>query len=471
MRSLMLHEIVQALQGRSLGALPELSVRDVCTDSRHIEPESLFFAIRGDRFDGHAFVEAAIASGAVAAVVDTEEALPESLVGSGRLIVVDDTVAALGRLASWYRRTTAAQVIGVFGSNGKTTTKDLIGHVLGSRFRGRAAKASFNNSIGVALTLLSAEPADAFLVVEVGTNHPGEIAALSRMVRPDYAVVTNIAEEHLEGFGDIGGVAAEEFSFLPLMTGRAVVAISEQAVEFLPKRAAKSVRLLSYGFGADVQLRATEPVVESGLQTFAVNNRFPYRIKLLGQHNAANALAALAIAQCFRMEHEEIAKALESAEPPPMRLARRTLTTMTLINDAYNANPGSMKAAFESLAGLEASGYGRKILILGDMRELGAAASRCHESVGRDAGRSCASTIVAVGAFARHIADGAVQTAGTRKRIYSYPTLAALERKLPDLLRPGDQILLKASRGVGLEKIVPAIEAVDRAAALKESPI
>lgn len=471
MRALILHEVVEALQGKPLGELPELCVRCVCTDSRSIEPESLFIAIRGDNFDGHDFVEAALASGAVAAVVDNGDKLPKALLESGRVIGVNDSVAALGRLATWYRRTTAAQVIAVLGSNGKTTTKDLIGHVLSSRFAGHAAKASFNNAIGVSLTLLSAESSDEFLVVEIGTNHPGEIAALARMVRPDYAVVTSIAEEHLEGFGDIEGVAAEEFSFLPLMTGRAVVAISEQAAEYLPKRAAKSVRLVTYGFGADVPLRASEPVVEDGWQSFAVNNRFPYRLKLLGRHNVSNALAAVAIAQCFRMDHAEIAKALESAAAPPMRLARQTLATMTLINDAYNANPGSMKAAFESLNHLESEGYGRRILILGDMRELGDAASRCHEAVGRDAGRSCAHTIVAVGAFARHVADGAVQTAGLRKRIYAYPTLNALKRKLPDLLKPGDQILLKASRGVGLERLVPTIEAIDRAAAPKESPI
>lgn len=471
MRPLILHEVVEALQGKPLGNLPELSVRSVCTDSRAILPESLFFAIRGEKFDGHAFVEAALETGAVAAVVDRADALPRTLLESGRIIGVSDTIAALGRLATWYRRTTAAQVIAVLGSNGKTTTKDLIGHILASKFAGHAAKASFNNAIGVALTLLSAESADEFLVVEIGTNHPGEIAALARMVRPDYAVVTSIAEEHLEGFGDIEGVAAEEFSFLPLMTGRSVVAISEQAVEYLPKRAAKSVRLLTYGFGADVSLRAAEPMADDEGQTFAVNNRFPYRLKMLGRHNVMNALGAIAIAQCFRMEHADIAKALATAEPPPMRLNRRSLATMTLINDAYNANPGSMRAAFESLNHLEATGYGRRILILGDMRELGTAASRYHEAVGRDAGRSCAHTIVAVGAFARHVADGAVQTAGTRKRIYSYPTLDALEHKLPDLLKPGDQILLKASRGVGLERIVPTIEAIDRAAAPDESPI
>ncbi|HRW51903.1 MAG TPA: UDP-N-acetylmuramoyl-tripeptide--D-alanyl-D-alanine ligase [Phycisphaerae bacterium] len=471
MRSLTLHEVVEALQGRALGDMPELCVRSVCTDSRAVEPESLFFAIRGEKFDGNDYVEQALEAGAVAAVIDNGDKLPAALLESGRVIGVPDTVAALGRLASWYRRTTAAQVIAVLGSNGKTTTKNLIGHVLSSRYKGRFARASFNNAIGVALTLLSAEPNDEFLVVEIGTNHPGEVASLARMVRPDFAVVTSIAEEHLEGFGDIEGVAAEEFSFLPLMTGRSVVAISEQAVPFLPRRAAKSVRLLTYGFSADAQLMASDPSVEGEFQSFAVNNRFPYRLRLLGRHNAANSLAAIAIAQCFRMEHNEIARALESAEPPPMRLARRALTTMTLINDAYNANPGSMKAAFDALGDLEAAGYGRRILILGDMRELGAAASRCHETVGREAGRSCAHTIVAVGAFARHVADGAVQTAGTRKRIYSYPTLSALQRKLPDLLRPGDQILLKASRGVGLERIVPTIEAIDQAAAPDGSPI
>ncbi len=472
MRALTLHEITDAVRGRPSADLPDTRVDRVCTDSRAIEPGSLFFAIRGPRYDGHRFVASALDAGSAAAVVESLEDQPAALIQTGRLIVVESSVAALGRLAAWYRRTFAAQVIGVFGSNGKTTTKDLIGRVLSRRFSGRAARASFNNLIGVSLTLLSVQPSDAFVVAEIGTNHPGEIAALARMARPDYAVVTSIAEEHLEGFGDVDGVAAEEFSFLPLLTGRSIVAVSEQAAAYLPKRHNPAYRLLTYGFSEGVDLQATAPLASPEGQRFAINGRFEYRLPLIGRHNALNALAAIAIGTCFRMDHSEMAAALADAEAPPMRLARRKLSSLTLINDAYNANPGSMKAALESLDDLEAAEFGRRVVILGDMRELGAAAARCHEAVGRAAGQSCAHVIVAVGAYARHVADGAVQTAGLRKRIYAYPTLDGLARKLPDLLMPGDQVLLKASRGVGLERIVPTIEAIDRAtAAAAETPI
>jgi len=467
---LTLHEATDAMRGHWAVPPADLRVERVCTDTRAIEPDSLFFAIRGPRFDGHDFVASALENGAVGAVVESTNGIPASLVGSGRLIVVDDSVVALGRLATWYRRTVAAQVIAVFGSNGKTTTKDLIRRVLSRKFAGCAARASFNNAIGVALTLLSVQPADAFVVAEIGTNHPGEIAALARMARPDYAVVTSIAEEHLEGFGDIEGVAAEEFSFLPLMTGRSIVVVSDQAAAYLPKRHNPPYRLLTYGFDDGVDLQATVPRPLPVGQQFAVNGRFEYRLPLIGRHNAANALAAIAIGTCFRMEHRDIAGALADAEGPPMRLTRRRLGSLTLINDAYNANPGSMKSALRSLEDLEASEFGRRIVILGDMRELGVAAARCHEEVGREAGRSSATVIIGVGAFARHVADGAVSTAGTRKRIYAYPTLEALEYKLPDLLRPGDQVLLKASRGVGLERIIPSIEAIDRFMAASAEP-
>lgn len=463
MKPLILQEMAAAIGGRVYGEITGPRVTSVSTDTRTLKPESLFFAIKGENFDGHDYVTAALDKGATAVVVSGAARFDAALRTTGRLIEVDDTLLALGKLAGWYRRQFAAQVVAVLGSNGKTTTKDMIHAVLSSKRRGKAAVASFNNSIGVPMTLLEVEPADEYVVVEMGTNHPGEIAALARIVMPDMAVVTSIGEEHLEGFGDLEGVAAEEFSVLPFVQGRGFVAVSDQAAAYLPtspKDAGRSK--IVYGFDAKSDLRATDVRQDAGGSSFRVNNRFDYAIPLLGRHNVLNAMAAVAIGTRFRLEHAEIAPVLSKFRGPKMRMQGAQHGAIYLINDAYNANPSSMKAAFEAMDSLGRPG--RRILILGDMRELGDQSQRCHQKVGREAGVSTANVIIAVGAMSRVTADGATSAAGTSKRIYSFPSIEALSDRLPGLLEPGDNVLLKASRGAKLERIVPLIEKCGTAA-------
>jgi len=469
MRPLSLQEIAVALGGKVCGEIKFPRVTSVSADTRTLREGALFFAIKGDRFDGHEFVGQALKQGATAAVINADStardlpAIKEAYRDTGRLIEVGDTVVALGRLAAWYRNQFAASVIAVLGSNGKTTTKDLIAAVLGSKRRGRAAQASFNNHIGVPLTLLAVEPADEFVVVEIGTNHPGEVAALARLVRPDLAVVTSIGEEHLAQFGNLEGVAAEEFSFIPSMRGRAFVAVSDQAAAFTSKlrrgnggRLTSGCAMLTFGFDDKADLRAGDPRHDRKGQRFRVNDRFDYRLPLLGRHNTLNALAAIAIGTRFRLSHAEIADALTGVRGTAMRLQRLSIGPITVINDAYNANPDSMRAAIDAMDDMP--DLGRRVLILGDMRELGPQSDRCHRQIGEKAGRSTAQVIISVGAHARIVADGVTMTAGTTKRIYLYPSVGTLMEKLPRMLESGDIVLLKASRGVRLERIIPVIE-------------
>lgn len=460
----MLQEMSVAIGGRVYGEIGSPRVTSVSTDTRSLRPEALFIAIQGESFDGHDFVEDALARGATAAVVRDAKRYPENLRRAGLLIEVDDTLASLGRLATWYRRQIPAQVIAVFGSNGKTTTKDLIQTALSSKKRGKAAAASFNNNIGVPLTLLEVEPSDEYVVVEIGTNHPGEIAALARIAAPDMAVVTSIGEEHLEGFGDLEGVAAEEFSFLPYMQGRSFVAVSDQASAYAPNppRGTPGRSMVVYGFEERCDLRATEFRQNGDGIHFRVNGRFDYQLPSLGRHNVLNALAAIAMAQRFRLEHGDIAAALSRFKGPQMRMQAVVHGGLYLVNDAYNANPSSMRAAFDAMDSLARPG--RRVLVLGDMRELGDQSTRCHQKVGRDAGASSANVIITVGSMSRVMADGATSAAGTSKRIYPFPSIEALADKLPDLLEPGDNVLLKASRGTRLERLVPVIEKCGRAA-------
>jgi len=458
MRTLTLQEVAAAMGGRIHGQITLPTVTGVSTDSREPVEGSLFFAIIGEQFDGHAYVNDILERGAVAAVVSDLAKINARYHDGGRLIQVADSVEALGKLAQWYRKQFAASVIGVVGSNGKTTTKDMIAAVLGSKKRGRAAPASFNNAIGVPLTLLSVEPPDEFVVVEIGTNHHGEILALGRIAQPDMAVVTSIGEEHLESFGNVRSVALEEFSLIATMRGRAFIAMHEETERFVPNAVIRECATLTYGLEDGAELRATDLVADHDGQRFKVNGRFAYRIGLLGAHNVMNALAAVAIGTRFRLSHDEIAAALLDVQSPPMRMERSHLGNITLVNDAYNANPSSMRVAFDVMDHLPPTAgkatAGRKVFILGDMWELGDAAERCHQEVGREAGRSTAHVIIAVGTHARAVADGATATAGTNKRIYSFPHIEALTEKIGGLIKPGDAVLLKASRAVRLEQLV-----------------
>ncbi len=302
------------------------------------------------------------------------------------------------------------------------------------------------------LTLLSVKPKDEYVVVEIGTNHPGEIGSLGRIAQPDMIVVTSIGEEHLEFFGSLEAVAREEFSVLTCMQERAFVAVSDQAAPFAPPKLIRDRSLVVYGFANDAQLRVTRLVARPTGQTFTVNGRFEYQLPLLGRHNVLNAIAAIAVGTRFRMSESAIAAALAKVKPSSMRMEVRQLGDLRIINDAYNANPTSMRAAFEVLDSLDDGN--RKVLILGDMRELGNEAARCHQAVGREAGRSTAQVIIGVGAFARVLVDGATTTAGVSKRIYAFPNIDTLAEKLPSLIESGDTVLLKASRGVGLERLL-----------------
>jgi len=456
MKRLTIEEVVEAMGARPLEKPPVTGIARVSTDSRDVRPEDLFFAIPGEQLNGHDFADAALSGGAAFAVVSDPARVPERWRQSGRLITVADTIDALGRLASYHRSQTAASVIGVVGSNGKTTTKELTCSVLRSKKRGRAAAKSFNNHIGVPLTLLSVEPADEFVVVEIGTNHPGEISALAQIARPDVGVVTSIGEEHLEFFGDVSKVADEELSLLPHIRRRGLAVLNIACRDHPQARARQELTVLSFGLEPGCDLWAGDIQLDGGVQRFMVNGRFPYSVPSIGAHNVSNALAAITVGLRFGLKHDEIAAALAIAELPSMRLEIRRFGSVTLINDAYNANPSSMKAALASLEQMPIPG--RRVLILGDMRELGEQAGRCHEELGLAAGRSSASVIVAIGAFARTVADGATKSAGASKRTHAFPSIETAIPGIERMIEPGDVVLLKGSRAMRLERLIPAIE-------------
>jgi UDP-N-acetylmuramoyl-tripeptide--D-alanyl-D-alanine ligase len=457
MIKLMLSEVVEALRGQVRSEVPAVSVSGVSTDSRTLSPGDLFFALRGPNFDGHDFVSAAVERGAVAAVVDARQAplVAKELARPLLLIAVDDVLAALGLLANYHRRQHPANVIAVVGSNGKTTTKAMIDHILAGSQRGRCSPKSFNNSIGVPLTLLTAGHGDDYLVVEIGTNAPGEIAQLASLAEPNMAVITCIGEEHLEKLGDLDGVAAEECSVLAHLRsgGFAALNLDEPAIRrFLPEN---GPRYATFGACEDADLRITACRYDAPWLAFSINGRFDYRLHMPGAHNASNAAGAIAVALRVGLSHEAVAARLESFVPPPMRGELLRLGGVTVVNDAYNANPHSALSALSLLESVAKGG--RRIVVFGEMKELGPRSFELHGSVARRLREERVDHVVLVGRAGDLMYDalrGGDLFSPSVERVDSVEACAA---RLLSLLRDGDAVLLKASRAVGLERVLDVL--------------
>lgn len=457
-------------------------ITGLSTDSRTIKPGQVFLALRGANFDGHGFLADAARAGAPVLVVDDPGRVPEGgFAPAVGVMQVADAGKALLRIAAAYRRTLErTRVVAVGGSNGKTTTTALIRQVLlACGLRGTASQKSFNNSTGVPLTILSAQPTDQFLLCEVGTNAPGEIAQLAEVVNPDIAVITSIGREHLEKLGDLAGVAREEAAvFKHLRPAPKGCAIVNADCPELKEHFDSVPLVISFGRsdGANFRLTSSRHVRSDdgfGLE-MVYNGRFTARVPLIGEHNALNALAALAVARRFGVDEAKAVSALANAHGPDMRLQVLELecsaggTPITIINDAYNANPDSMAAAIRTLVSLaaatEAPGR-RTVAILGDMLELGDAAAESHRAIAAELASLSASVSGEQSPLAilcgpnMQAAAESLGTSGWRGESVSVPKLddAAVAR-VGGLIRPGDLVLVKGSRGMRLERVVAHLQ-------------
>lgn len=464
-----------ALGGETLmrAATPATLSGEVIIDSRRVAPGCVFIAIKGDRTDGHLYLQQAAQGGASVLVVHDADAVPPSAsLGPGVTVLkVANTAAALLRLAAAHRRTLeSTQVIAVGGSNGKTTTCRLLQAVLGDSLRGTASPKSFNNAIGVPLTILSARKGDQFLICEVGTNAPGEIAPLAAVIEPDIAVITSIGREHLEGLGSIEGVIDEEARLLHALRpgGMAVVtadcpalldAISplfstKQPVSMGPHRT-----LLTFGRSDRADLRVSDIEVTPEATSFLLNGRDRHAVPMPGAHNACNAAAVVAVARRLKLSPDAIHASLAKATGPDMRMQRSVVAGVHFINDAYNANPDSTLAAIDTfrLAFARGGSGGRRVLILGDMLELGHDAPDLHREMGEAIAKAgCFDLVVLVGSLARNAASPLAAGPGS-VRVECHPDAGPSHAAaIAAGLQPGDVVLLKASRGTGLERIITA---------------
>lgn len=446
-------QIVDATGGRCLAGDPEAPAGRIVTDTRQFRRGDTFLALRGERFDGHDFVKDAAAAGAACLVVARAEAAA-GLEGPA-VVRVADTGAALAALGRAARRRLGCPVIAITGSCGKTTLKEMIGQVLGHRLKGQVAPASFNNQVGVPLTLLAAAADDAFVLCEFGTNAPGEIAALARLAEPTIGAVTLVAPVHLEGLGSLEGVAAEKAALVEAIPpeGLAVLNADDPRVAAMARRCRG--RVVTVGLHAKAD-RVAEDVLQTAGGVHFTSGDVGFSLPVLGEHQAVLALMAAAVAAELGVTAEETAEALRAFQPPPMRLQVREEGEVLLVDDCYNANPASMGAALALLALWPDR---RKVFFCGEMRELGAASRAEHEALGRAAVETGVRCLVCVGPEARATARAAVAAGLKADAVHTLDDAEGAAAEAPHLVRSGDVVLVKGSRVVHLEKVVRALEA------------
>jgi UDP-N-acetylmuramoyl-tripeptide--D-alanyl-D-alanine ligase len=451
MNPISLIEIERVTGAAGTGA--DARISEICTDTRRMTAGSLFIALRGENFDGNEFLDDAAAGGAAAAMIDRQ---PRHLPAKLPLVRVGDARTAMGLLARHVRLQMPGKVIAVAGSNGKTGVKHLIHSVLRASLRGSMSPKSFNNDIGVPLSIFAADPRADYLVLEMGTNHPGEIQVLTSIALPDIGVITNCSVEHLEGLGSVDGVRRENASLIEGVSDTGALIVNGDDPALLEATSAFGGRRVTFGFSERNELWASD------VRCAAEGTYFRFEpvgadvfIPLLGQHSAVNALAAIAAARSMGMDDEAIIRQLRGASGPEMRLQLMEAGGIRILNDAYNANPASMRAAMRTLAALPANG--RRVAVVGDMRELGGASEECHLEIGKFIAEGFApDLLVCVGSEAKAIAGAAVKHGMPADRVERFATAALAAAIVPRLL-DGDLVLLKASRAIGLELIAREI--------------
>jgi UDP-N-acetylmuramoyl-tripeptide--D-alanyl-D-alanine ligase len=417
-------------------------------DSRTVAAGELFFAVKGERLDGHDFVNAALARGAAAAVVRKDQM--DRYPAKTRLLPVEDTLVALQTLATVVRKVWGRPLVGVTGSAGKTTTKEAIAHVLGTRSRVLKSEGNFNNHFGLPLMLLKLQPEHDVAVIEMGMSHAGEIRALARIAQPEIGVVTNVAPVHLEFFDSLAGIARAKYELIESLPagGTAVLNLDDDYVSQFGRDFKGKV--VTYGTKATADVRAEN--VHSGgaegseFEVVTASGREHARLPLVGEHNILNALAAVAVGLVRGLKPCEAVAALASLAPPDKRGQVLQLGNITVINDCYNSNPKALNAMVDALAAMKA---GRRIVVAGEMLELGPAGEKMHRAAAQHMAEKKIDVLVGVRGLAQAMVEGARPT-GTRAEFVATPEEAG--EWLARETRAGDVVLLKASRGVKLER-------------------
>lgn len=452
-------DILLATGGRLLRAGKSDRFGEVVTDSSKVKQGSVFVALKGERLDGHQFVRAAVRRGAGCVVVHRD--LPRSAYGAAAVVKVHDSLTALGALAHYRREHYGAKVLAITGSNGKTTTKEMLAAILEEAYadkrplRGRVLKTegNFNNLVGLPLTLLRLRKRDRVAVVELGTNHPGEIQRLTEIAAPDMGMITAVAAAHLEGLGSLAGVAREKGALFSGIRPGGTIAVNLNDPRV--RRLGKSFRgrKITYGEGGRVRAESWQCLgVEGTRVDLRVDaRRCRVRLKFLGEHNVVNATGATAMAYGFGASLAAIRRGLEKAKPFPMRMQLQKWKKIGIINDAYNANLASMEAAVKTLARIQCRG--ERIAVLGDMFELGQQSGRQHLELGKQVARAGIDRLYLLGAQSKQVRQGALRGGMPAERIMIGKDHAEVAKLLKSHVGRGDWLLFKGSRGMKMERV------------------
>lgn len=448
-------DVVRATQGALIGGDLGVPVTAVSIDSRTLGVGEAFFAIGGHTLDGHQFIAEAAARGASCLVVHH---LPDELPLGVPVVLVDDTTRALGRLSAFHRSRFQLPVVAVTGSNGKTTVKEMIATLLGTRWSVLKPAGSFNNQWGLPLTLLQLSSAYQAVVVELGTNQPGEIASLAQICRPTVGVVTAVAAAHTEFLKTLAGVGEEKAALVRAIPREGSVVLNWDDRRVREMAALAGGRVIRVGSASGAQLRAEgvgERIGELHFTLEIEGRRSPVRLAFSGRHNVTNALLAAGAALALGFALPEIVAGLEAARPVKGRLIWRRAGSVRILDDTYNANPASMRAALDALA--VARGQGRLLVALGDMLELGELAREAHREIGRLVAALGVAEFVGMGPRMKNAVEAA-REAGFDES-YHVETLEAAVALLLKRLAPNDALLVKGSRGMRMERVVDTLVA------------
>ena len=427
-------------------------IERIATDSRHVTAGDVFWGLAGPRFDGAVFADEAYANGAAGVVVNR---YVQPWPGCWSL-EVDNGQEALVRLARWNRARFGGRVIGVTGSVGKTTTREMINAVLSTVYAGSASQKNYNNHLGVPLSLLALEPTHDFAVLEMGASAPGEIADLAELCAPHIGVITRLGEAHLGGFDSAEAVAQSKVELLAALTADSWAVLPGDDPVLRRLAASCRARIMWVGRSLGCDIIATDVRCGHGRLSFRVDD-CAFEVPVWGRHHLASALAAIAVGKIFGLSLDQIAAGLSGFQPPPMRCQVMEVGGTTVIDDTYNASPTAMRAALELLRDFDAPG--RRIVVCGDMRELGDEAQGLHRRLGDEVVTLCgADELLACGDHAPDVIAGAFDAGMPRQRGKAYREPAETLPRLSASVEPGDVVLIKGSRAMAMERLVQALQ-------------
>jgi len=454
LKSIKLRQLERAINGRLLNnRFSHRQFRQVSTDSRTLKRGDIFFALIGNKFDGHDFKNEAIKKGASCLVVSKNIDIRGISVP---VIKVDDTTKALGAFSKYFRDLDKTYpLIAVTGSSGKTTTKEIIANILSKNFNPKKNLGTCNNHIGVPLTILDTSRKFDICVLELGTNHFGEIAYLAEIAQPQVAVITNIGPSHLESFGDERGVLREKTSLLNYLIQPRILILNNDIPLLKHMKIPSNIKSFTFGIDQDSDVTADDITIDNRGIIFRCNRNTIIRLNTQGRFNIYNALAGILCGLIFGISISQSKSALENFEFPAQRLKKINIGNAYILDDTYNSNPLSLKAAIETLVEFRTSG--RKILVMGDMLELGKNASQLHKNIGSLVGRLPIDIFITFGNFSRYAAKEAMSTFGNKQQTLYYDSQDEVVNFLKNCIRDGDVLLIKGSRLLKMENIVTSL--------------